>query len=373
MNCGRVWKMKKLTLFGAVASLVFTSQTRAQLDFHYNWLEQAGSGMIDASDWTVGPGFDAAGVTPLGRLFLDHPGVGGWRSVSSVLEVVRPHPTTGAVEIIADLWSQDGFGNFHAQYPGVAHGGEGFTEPAMAFGATWVGATPGPGGPGWTICVNGSGGCKQPVGAYIGDLPVRIRLSSSGDPGAGANLDGRLLDAATGQFLGEWFPIPATHHTERDLDLTLLGGQAPPFKFGFTVLGDCEWGMVEVYQNLGNDGALPAPGNLRGDPPVPLPPNGFQEPGEDNDNIPGDCNQDGTLNLSDVICLVGHLFQGNPSVLPCSTAAGNLALMDCNQDGRINISDAIYKVAFLFQGGPPPVRGQGCIAMAACPQNQGCP
>ena len=90
-------------------------------------------------------------------------------------------------------------------------------------------------------------------------------------------------------------------------------------------------------------------------------------------NLPGDCNQDGTLDLSDVICLLGHLFQGNPATLPCSTTPANLALMDCNQDGGTDLSDAIYKLAFLFQGGAGPLQGQTCIAIADCPSNSGCP
>ena len=90
-------------------------------------------------------------------------------------------------------------------------------------------------------------------------------------------------------------------------------------------------------------------------------------------NIPGDCNQDGAFDLSDVIHLLGFLFQGNPEDLPCRTLAANLLLMDCNQDGGIDLSDAVYKLAFLFQGGPPPVPGDGCTEMAGCPQNQACP
>jgi hypothetical protein len=86
-------------------------------------------------------------------------------------------------------------------------------------------------------------------------------------------------------------------------------------------------------------------------------------------NLAGDCNQDGAIDLSDVICLLGHLFQGNPATLPCSTTPGNLLLMDCNQDGGIDLSDAIFKLAFLFQGGPGPVQGPGCLAMPECPQN----
>jgi hypothetical protein len=89
-------------------------------------------------------------------------------------------------------------------------------------------------------------------------------------------------------------------------------------------------------------------------------------------NIPGDCNQDGALDLSDVVCLLGHLFQGNPSSLPCSTEDATKTLLDCNGDGSIDLSDAIFKLTFLFQGGLPPEGGEGCIAIPDCPQNAGC-
>jgi len=88
--------------------------------------------------------------------------------------------------------------------------------------------------------------------------------------------------------------------------------------------------------------------------------------------LPGDCNNDGSLDLSDVICLLGHLFQGNPPVLPCNSAAANLTLMDCNNDGGIDLSDAIYKLTYLFGGGPEPVLGVDCIDID-CPANPGCP
>ena len=96
-------------------------------------------------------------------------------------------------------------------------------------------------------------------------------------------------------------------------------------------------------------------------------------------NIPGDCNQDGAFDLSDVICLLGHLFQGNPTMLPCGTTAGTataaeLNLMDSNNDDGIDLSDAIYNLAFLFQGSPPPFAGQGCVEIVpGCPQNTSCP
>ena len=95
--------------------------------------------------------------------------------------------------------------------------------------------------------------------------------------------------------------------------------------------------------------------------------------------LPGDCNQDGAVDLSDVICLLGHLFQGLPEFLPCENPQdeqdqqGNLALMDCNQDEAIDLSDAIYKLAFLFSGGSAPVQGVECLATPCGVSNPACP
>jgi hypothetical protein len=97
------------------------------------------------------------------------------------------------------------------------------------------------------------------------------------------------------------------------------------------------------------------------------------EPEPEGGQLAGDCNQDGEFDLSDVICVLGHLFQGNPEELPCSTTVANLALMDCNGDGAIDLSDAVYKLGFLFSGGPPPERGTGCTVITNCPTNPGCP
>jgi len=93
--------------------------------------------------------------------------------------------------------------------------------------------------------------------------------------------------------------------------------------------------------------------------------------------IPGNMNRDGSLDLSDVVNLLGFLFQGNPATLPCNTDAANRTLMDVNGDvatgGGIDLSDAIFLLAFLFQGGPPHVEGPDCILIVDCPpQNPAC-
>ena len=81
---------------------------------------------------------------------------------------------------------------------------------------------------------------------------------------------------------------------------------------------------------------------------------------------PGDCNEDGNLDLSDLICLLGFLFLGSPNALPCNSAAAGTTVMDSNNDGAVNRSDAVYKLGFLFQGGPPPEPGTDCILVADC-------
>jgi hypothetical protein len=96
--------------------------------------------------------------------------------------------------------------------------------------------------------------------------------------------------------------------------------------------------------------------------------------------VPGDCNQDGALAISDPLCLIGFLFLGSER-LPCGTGAasdrGNLALIDVQPDGRINIADVVHVLHFLFLGGPPPALvasadGAGCAPVEGCIEGPGC-
>ena len=91
---------------------------------------------------------------------------------------------------------------------------------------------------------------------------------------------------------------------------------------------------------------------------------------------PADCNQDGTLDLSDGICLLGNLFLGNPSELPCGDSAsedpGNVKLLDSNGDGTVDLSDAAVVFGFLFLGAPGPVLGTECVPIVGCPASVGC-
>lgn len=96
---------------------------------------------------------------------------------------------------------------------------------------------------------------------------------------------------------------------------------------------------------------------------VPPPPGGLQRP--------GDCNQDGNLDISDGICLLGFLFLGSPAELPCEGGApadeGNRVLLDGNDDGVVDLSDAIAVFGYLFLGTAPPVLGTDCVRIPGCP------
>jgi hypothetical protein len=84
---------------------------------------------------------------------------------------------------------------------------------------------------------------------------------------------------------------------------------------------------------------------------------------------PGDCNQDGSVDLSDAICLFGYLFRGRPPTLPCADAASVL-LMDWNGDGQIDISDGIALLTYFFRGGADHATGLGslvCWPIVGCP------
>ncbi len=99
--------------------------------------------------------------------------------------------------------------------------------------------------------------------------------------------------------------------------------------------------------------------------------------------VPGDCNQDGTIDISDASCIFGVLFLGAPPQFPCgdgsTEAPGNIALIDWQPDGAIDLSDGVAALQFLFAGGPahvlavPGSEVSGCVTIAGCPNSSLCP
>ncbi|MGQ9591882.1 MAG: C25 family cysteine peptidase [Planctomycetota bacterium] len=80
--------------------------------------------------------------------------------------------------------------------------------------------------------------------------------------------------------------------------------------------------------------------------------------------VRGDANADGSLNIADVLYLLGYLLVAGPDI-PCRDAA------DANDDGELDISDAIRVLLHLFAGrsfGPP----LGICAEDATPDGLDC-
>lgn len=107
---------------------------------------------------------------------------------------------------------------------------------------------------------------------------------------------------------------------------------------------------------------------------VVVPPGGLQ--------VPGDCNQDGNLDISDAVCAFGVLFTGTPASFPCGDGSSgdpaNILLMNFNGDDTVDISDGVAALNYLFSGGPPhplAVPGEertGCVRMLGCPDSDPC-
>jgi hypothetical protein len=99
--------------------------------------------------------------------------------------------------------------------------------------------------------------------------------------------------------------------------------------------------------------------------------------------LPGNCNRDGVVDVSDGVCVLGFLFAGTPAALPCgdgeATHPANLALLDWQPDGRIDLSDGVALLQFLFGGGrahhlaAPGEESTTCVVIAGCTESGLCP
>lgn len=65
------------------------------------------------------------------------------------------------------------------------------------------------------------------------------------------------------------------------------------------------------------------------------------------DSYRGDVDNDGSINVADVVYLVSYLFKGGPQPNPLSSG-------DANCDGKVTVADAVRLIYYLFKGGPPP-------------------
>ena len=99
----------------------------------------------------------------------------------------------------------------------------------------------------------------------------------------------------------------------------------------------------------------------------------LDEPIGGNHQLGGDCTQDGVLDLSDALCLLGFFYLGSPEELPCGNGTrddpSNVTLLDWSGDGAVDLSDAVGKLSWLFSGGSPHPAFSGnqhCTPIAGC-------
>ena len=63
----------------------------------------------------------------------------------------------------------------------------------------------------------------------------------------------------------------------------------------------------------------------------------------------GDCNNDGVVDVGDIVYLVNYLYKGGPEPIPM------LCVGNANGDTVVDIGDVVYIINYLFKGGPAPV------------------
>ena len=79
---------------------------------------------------------------------------------------------------------------------------------------------------------------------------------------------------------------------------------------------------------------------------------------------PGDVNEDGIINILDIIYLIDYKFEGGPAPQPFEVCSGDV---DCNC--IVNILDIIYLIDFKFTEGPPPCTNDTWIANCGSSKN----
>jgi hypothetical protein len=170
-------------------------------------------------------------------------------------------------------------------------------------------------------------------------------------------LQGWLALERKGQAFGAWWSADGADWNQIADGTT--EGFAGPLLVGCTASGADLGTMTRSYEALQ---AL-----VRDLEVVPLlPPISF---------LRGECNGDGTIDISDAVCTLLWPFLG-------AEHAGCLAALDTNGDAATDLSDAVWLLTYLFLGGPPPAapfpscgplesaadRALGCSAApAACP------
>ncbi len=162
---------------------------------------------------------------------------------------------------------------------------------------------------------------------------------------------------------GDGYPEIAT--SNRSDTVSLLINESAPF-----VKADC------------NDNGAPDACDIGAGDSTDVNTNEIPDDCEGGLRVPGDCDQNAGLDVSDPICLFLHLFGGNPRPLPCGDgsvdAAGNIALLDHDSNSELDLADGVGLLLFLFTdaGESHPLSLPGaplsCVPVPECDDNAAC-
>jgi hypothetical protein len=91
---------------------------------------------------------------------------------------------------------------------------------------------------------------------------------------------------------------------------------------------------------------------------------GFVNPCSDPETacLPGDANNDGSVNVGDAVYIISYVFKGGPPPVPYPICSG-----DANCDCTCNVGDAVYIISYVFKGGPPPCSCEEWLAICGPP------
>ncbi|MEZ5357329.1 MAG: dockerin type I repeat-containing protein [Candidatus Zixiibacteriota bacterium] len=67
-------------------------------------------------------------------------------------------------------------------------------------------------------------------------------------------------------------------------------------------------------------------------------------------NVAGDANNDGDVNIGDIVYIIAYIFRGGPPPELVNQS-------DVNEDCGINLGDAVYLINYAFRSGPAPTCG----------------
>lgn len=88
--------------------------------------------------------------------------------------------------------------------------------------------------------------------------------------------------------------------------------------------------------------------------------------------LPGDCDANGTLDLTDAICILSILFSDTSRLPPCGDWSirdpANVGLLSWNGTSDVDLASAVALLNFKFLGGLPHVLGRECAPIPDCPE-----